>query len=95
MSKLDEMTENGLIKEFKIGLGITYKIFNNRIEYSTGGGIFKKQVIILVRNIASINKPSMLNRVDIKTNDGKIYKFAPSANPKTVEEFVQIVLGLI
>jgi hypothetical protein len=85
---------NELIKEYKT-VAYTIKVFGNRIEYSTKGGIFKKQEIVFFKNISSVNKPAMLNRVDIKTNDGKTLKLAVSTNPKVTEEFMNLILGMM
>lgn len=82
------------IKEYK-SIGYTIKVFENRIEWSTGGGMFKKQEMVFFKNISSINKPAMLNRVDIKTNDGKTLKLAVSTNPKVTEEFMNLILGMM
>lgn len=51
-------------------IGTTVTIYPNRLEIQRPG-IFAAKITIPFRNIASIQRPSLLNRIDIKTNDGK------------------------
>ena len=82
------------IKEYKF-LGNGCKVYQNRIEISFGKGLFGKTESILIKNISSVEKPRGLNRIDIKTNDGK--KHSISVTPKTedTEELRNIILNLI
>jgi hypothetical protein len=83
-----------LIKEYK-ALTNNCKIYQNRIELSYGSGLFGKKYIIPIKNISSIEKPHMLNCVDIKTNDGKKYRIAVTLNPKNTEELRDKILELL
>jgi hypothetical protein len=69
------------------------KVYGNRIEIQLGSGPFSKKEMIPFRNIASVEKPAILNCIDIKTNDGKNHRIAlsPSDNQKLKNQ----ILGLL
>ena len=59
-------------------LGTHVTVYSNRLELKLPGGIFGKKEMIIFRNIASIEKPPLLNCIDIKTNDGKKHRISLS-----------------
>ena len=57
-------------------LGWHISVYSNRLEIKLPGGPFGKKEMIAFRNIASIEKPPLLNCIDIKTNDGKKHRIS-------------------
>jgi hypothetical protein len=57
-------------------VGFHVSVFSNRLELQLPGGLFGKKEMIPFRNIASIEKPPLLNCIDIKTNDGKKHRIS-------------------
>lgn len=55
-------------------LGWAVTVYSNRLELKLPGGLFGKKETIIFRNIASIEKPPLLNCIDVKTNDGKRHR---------------------
>ena len=77
------------IAEYK-SMGTVVTLYANRLEYKMPGGMFGKKGMIPYRNIASIEKPPLLNAIDIKTNDGKKTRFSLMPPSKTNELKAQI-----
>jgi hypothetical protein len=77
------------IAEYK-SMGTVITLYANRLEYKLPGGLFGKKGMIPYRNIASIEKPAMLNAIDIKTNDGQKTRFTLLPPSKTEELKAQI-----
>ncbi|MGA9396838.1 MAG: hypothetical protein WBV22_01150 [Anaerolineaceae bacterium] len=57
-------------------LGTHVTVYENRLELKLPGGLFGKKEMIVFRNIASIEKPPLLNCIEIKTNDRKKHKIS-------------------
>lgn len=74
--------------------GTTVTLYANRMEVQLPGGLFGKKEMILYRNIASIEKPPLLNCIDIKTNDGKKHRIAllNPAETKKLKEHIETLL---
>lgn len=70
--------------------GTTVTLHENRLEIKIGA----KTEIIPYRNIASVEKPPILNAIDIRTNDGKKRRVALLPPSKT-EQLRQRILELL
>ena len=60
-----------VLYEIKQVNGKKFKVFPNRFEIELPG--LNKKVMLLIRNITGIEKPSFQNKLIIRTNDGKKY----------------------
>ena len=56
-------------------LGTSYILYVNRLEIRSPG-LKPKREVISYRNITTLEKPAFLNRLDVKTNDGKTHKLS-------------------
>ena len=80
------------ISQYKY-LGTHVIVYNNRLELKLPGGIFGKKELIIFRNIASIEKPPLLNCIDIKTNDGKKHRISlKPTDTKLLKEQIESLL---
>lgn len=75
-------------------LGTKVTLYNNRMEVQLPGGLFGKKEMILYRNISSIEKPPLLNCIDIKTNDGKKHRISimPPSQMAKLKEHIESLL---
>lgn len=73
--------------------GTRINVYPNRLEIKTSGCSFGRRQTILFRNIASIEKPAMLNCIDIHTNDNKKFRIAlsPSDTKKLKEQLESLL----
>jgi hypothetical protein len=83
------MSNNEPLATYRLA-GITITAYANRLEIQNPGPkLIAKSETILYRNIASIEKPPMLNALDIKTNDGKKHRI--SLPPAKLAELKSII----
>ena len=68
-------------------LGNKLTILENRIEIVEGLFPFKKKRVIPISSISSVEKPRLLDKVIINTNDGKKYSFS-LGNAKKIQEAI-------
>lgn len=75
-------------------MGTKITLYNNRLELKLPGGFFGKKETIPYRNIATIEKPTLLNCIDIKTNDGKKRRIAlmPPSETIKLKEHIESLL---
>lgn len=52
-------------------MGTVVTLYANRLELKLPGGLFGKKTMIPYRSITNIEKPPLLNCIDISTADGK------------------------
>lgn len=75
-------------------LGTKVILYKNRLELQLPGGLFGKKEMIIYRNITSIEKPALLNCIDIKTSDGKKHRIAlmpPSETEKLKKQLESLL----
>lgn len=75
-------------------MGTTVILYANRMEIQLPGGFFGKKETIIYRNIASVEKPPLLNCIDIKTNDGKKHRVAllPPSQTEKLKQHIESML---
>lgn len=66
-------------------MGTKVTLYSNRLELQIGGGLFAKKETIIYRNISSIEKPVLLNCIDILTNDKKKRRVALMPPSETIK----------
>lgn len=56
--------------------GLRIRVYSNRVEIRDGSIFFNRTYVIPYSNIARVGIGKWLKRLEIYTNDGKVYKYA-------------------
>jgi|CXWL01.1.fsa_nt_gi hypothetical protein len=75
-------------------MGTTVILYANRMEIQLPGGFFGKKEMIIYRNITSIEKPPLLNCIDINTSDGKKHRVSlmPPSQTDKLKQHIESLL---
>jgi hypothetical protein len=79
------------LAEYK-SLGTVVTLYANRMEIKLPGGLFGKKEMIPYRNITSIEKPPLLNCIDITTSDGKKHRISLLTETNKLKEHIESLL---
>jgi hypothetical protein len=69
--------------------GYRFEVYENRIEFETPGFMKRKKTILLLRNIVSIEKPGMMNCIDIITTSKDKYRLSFWKSGEVRDELVK------
>lgn len=66
-------------------MGTIVTLYNNRLELKLPGGLFGKKEMIPYRSITTIEKPPLLNCIDIHTADGRKHRISLLKPSETIK----------
>lgn len=68
-----------------------FKVWSNRVEYTTGFGPWKKSLVLPIKKISSVDMSAMTNKLEITMDDGKKHTFHVMQVAKAHEAILSIL----
>jgi hypothetical protein len=79
-----------ILFEARMVAGKMFRVYSNRFEYEMPG-LFAGKKVLPIRSISNIERPTKLNKIVIKMNDGKKYEVVFWNSAKVLEELVKFL----